>query len=148
MPVDAETPDSVRLAVRPHGVALARPLLRATLVAAVGAALVLFATRVVWPLGAVGAGLLAVAALLALRAVLAWDRTTLVVTEEELAVAYGVVRRRSAAVRLDGTPLEVDQSILGRLLGYGTLVAGELEVPYVPGARRLASRPSATAEGT
>jgi hypothetical protein len=27
--------------------------------------------------------------------------------------------------------VEVEQSFLGRLLGYGTLVAGELEVPYV-----------------
>jgi hypothetical protein len=30
-----------------------------------------------------------------------------------------------------------DQGIIGRLFGYGTLVAGDFEVPYVPDARRI-----------
>jgi hypothetical protein len=33
--------------------------------------------------------------------------------------------------------LELEQGVLGRILGYGTLVAGDVEVPYVPDARRL-----------
>jgi hypothetical protein len=33
--------------------------------------------------------------------------------------------------------LELDQGVIGRVLGYGTLVVGDLEVPYVPDARRL-----------
>ncbi|MDQ3859020.1 MAG: PH domain-containing protein [Actinomycetota bacterium] len=137
MPVEVERCNPVRLATRPHGVALARPLVRAAVAGAVGAALVVFATRLAWPLGAAGAVLLALAALIATRAVLAWERTTLVLTDRELVVLSGVIRRRSAAVRLAGTSLEVDQTVLGRLLGYGTLVAGDLEVPYVPGARWL-----------
>jgi hypothetical protein len=34
--------------------------------------------------------------------------------------------------------VEVDQTLSGRLLGYGTLVAGELEIPYVPRPREVA----------
>jgi hypothetical protein len=34
-------------------------------------------------------------------------------------------------------PVEVEQSLAGRLLGYGTLIAGDLEVPYVPDPRRV-----------
>jgi hypothetical protein len=33
--------------------------------------------------------------------------------------------------------LEFEQGIVGRMLGYGTLVAGDFEVPYVPDARRI-----------
>jgi hypothetical protein len=31
--------------------------------------------------------------------------------------------------------VEVDQSLLGRMLGYGTLSAGPLEITYVPQPR-------------
>jgi hypothetical protein len=31
--------------------------------------------------------------------------------------------------------VEVEQGLLGRFLGYGTLVAGNLEIPYVPRAQ-------------
>ncbi|MDQ3866683.1 MAG: PH domain-containing protein [Actinomycetota bacterium] len=140
MPVEVEPWEPVRLATRPHGIALTRPLVRTVVAGALGAALVVFATRLAWPLGAAGVVLLALGALNAIRAVLAWDRTTLLLTDRELVVLSGVVRRRSAAVRLAGTSLEVDQTMLGRLLDYGTLVAGDLEVPYVPGAGRLAKR--------
>ncbi len=79
-----------------------------------------------------GAGLLGAAAVLALAAVLRWDRTTLVLTSEKLFVVHGVLRRRAAAVRLSRVgAVEVEQSLLGRILGYGTLVAGNLEIPYV-----------------
>jgi uncharacterized membrane protein YdbT with pleckstrin-like domain len=47
-----------------------------------------------------------------------------------------VARRRAAAVRLSRVDaVEVEQSLLGRLFGYGTLVAGTLEIPYVPEPR-------------
>ena len=61
------------------------------------------------------------------------------VTTEKLFVVHGTVRRRAAAVRLARLgPVEVEQSLLGRLLGYGTVIAGELEIPYVPAPRELA----------
>jgi uncharacterized membrane protein YdbT with pleckstrin-like domain len=85
-----------------------------------------------------GAALLVLAAWLALRTVLAWERTSIVVGGDRLVVSYGVVRRHAATVRLDdGTPVEVEQTIPGRLLGYGTVIAGHLEVPHVPHARDL-----------
>jgi hypothetical protein len=33
----------------------------------------------------------------------------------------------------------MEQSVLGRMLGYGTVIAGELEIPYVPNPRRVCS---------
>jgi uncharacterized membrane protein YdbT with pleckstrin-like domain len=128
-----EPGELVRVESRPHGVALAGPLLHALLIAAAGAAFLLFAARVSWVLAVPGAVALVVGAFLAFRAVLWWDRTKLVLTTEKLFVVYGVVRRRAAAVHLGRVgPIEVEQSLLGRLLGYGTVVAGELEIPYVP----------------
>lgn len=118
--------------------ALAGPLARALALAALGAAIVVLGSRLAWPIAATGAVALAGAALAALRAVLSWDRTRLLVTRDQLVVVHGVLRRRIAAVEVDGVPIEIDESVLGRLLGYGTLVAGELEVPFVPDARRLA----------
>jgi hypothetical protein len=35
-------------------------------------------------------------------------------------------------VRLARGTLAVEEDVLGRALGYGTLIAGELEIPYVP----------------
>ena len=67
-----------------------------------------------------------------------WDRTRLVLTTEKLYVVYGVARRRAAAVRLSRVAaLEFEQGIAGRVFGYGTLVAGDFEVPYVPEAGRV-----------
>src|SRR6266545_3317901 len=37
---------------------------------------------------------------------------------------------------------EIEQSVLGRLLGYGTVVAGDLEITHVPEPRRLVERMS------
>jgi uncharacterized membrane protein YdbT with pleckstrin-like domain len=134
---DVEPGEQLRLDARPHGVALVQPLLRPLAVA--GAGLVLLAVgQEYWLAGVVGAGLLALAALLAFRAVLRWDRTRLLLTSEKLTVVYGVARRRSASVALAHAPaLEFEQGIIGRLFGYGTLVAGDFEVPYVPDARRI-----------
>jgi hypothetical protein len=133
-----EPGERVRLEARPHGAALVRPLARAVVIAGLGAGLVLYGMPVAWPLGVAGSLALAYGAFTALRAVLAWDRTILVVTSAKLLVLYGVVRRRSASAVLPaGGTVEVDQSLLGRLLGYGTVVAGDLEVPYVPDPARL-----------
>jgi hypothetical protein len=33
--------------------------------------------------------------------------------------------------------VELEQGLVGRLLGYGTVVAGELEIDYVPRVRRV-----------
>jgi membrane protein YdbS with pleckstrin-like domain len=124
--------EEVQLRARPHGIALALPLGRASLIAFAGAALVVLGPRASWLLAPAGAGLLGAAAVLALGAVLRWDRTTLVLTSEKLFVEYGVLRRRAAAVRLARVgAVEVEQSLLGRILGYGTIVAGNLEIPHV-----------------
>jgi hypothetical protein len=128
-----EPGERVQLEARPHGAALAVPLARALVIAAVGGVLVVLGSTISWVLGAVGAVQVAVGAGFALAAVLRWDRTRLVLTTDKLLVVYGVVRRRAAAVRLSRVgAIEVEQSFLGHLLGYGTLVAGELEIPYVP----------------
>jgi uncharacterized membrane protein YdbT with pleckstrin-like domain len=115
-----------------HGIALARPLLRASILALAGAACFLAPWAAV---GALGAALLAFAALIAVLGVARWDRTHLLVTGNALVVEHGFLRRRSASVSLTGTVFEIERPLLGRILGYGTVVAGELEINCVP--RRL-----------
>ena len=133
-----EPGEEVRLDARPHGVALVRPLFRPLLLAGLGAALVIVGTGLHWGLALAGAASLGLASLSALRAVWRWDRTRLVLTTEKLYVVYGVARRRAAAVRLSRVAaLEFEQGIAGRVFGYGTLVAGDFEVPYVPEAGRV-----------
>ena len=115
-----------------HGIALARPLSRALVLALAGGAC-FFAP---WTaLAALGAALLALAAVIAVAGVTRWDRTHLAVTKNAFVVEYGFVRRRSASVSLNGTVFEVERTVPGRLLGYATIIAGELEVDFVP--RRL-----------
>jgi uncharacterized membrane protein YdbT with pleckstrin-like domain len=133
-----EPGEEVRLDARPHGVALVRPLFRPLLLAVLGAVLVILGSGLHWGLALAGAAALALASLSSLRAVWKWDRTRLVLTTEKLYVVYGLARRRAAAVRLSRVPaLEFEQGIVGRVFGYGTLVAGDFEVPYVPEARRI-----------
>jgi uncharacterized membrane protein YdbT with pleckstrin-like domain len=129
------TPEErVCLEARRHGVVLAPALARALVLAAVGGVMLTQA----WVLLGPGALLVAVGALTLLRAVWRWERTRLVVTTEKLFVIKGSRRRRSTAVRLRTLQtLEVEQSLLGRLLGYGTIVAGPLEFDHVPRARRV-----------
>src|SRR4029453_6259232 len=68
-----------RRAGRPHGVALVQPLLRPLALGGLGAVL-LVVGQTYW-IGAVGGAiLLGLAALLAFRAVLRWDRTRLLLT--------------------------------------------------------------------
>jgi hypothetical protein len=111
--------------MRPHPIVLARPLVKALALAAVGVGLVLGD----WPLTPAGAAALALAAVVALRAVWRWERTHIVVTGGQLLVVYATLRRRTAAARAGA--IEIEQTALGRVLGYGTVVAGDLEVPFV-----------------
>jgi uncharacterized membrane protein YdbT with pleckstrin-like domain len=125
--------EEVRLDARPHGAALVRPLASPLALAGAGVTLLATAADLFWALGMLGAVALGLAAVLALRAVWRWDRTRLVLTTEKLYVVYGIARRRAAAVRLARVPaLEFQQGVLGRVLGYGTIVAGDFEVPFVP----------------
>jgi uncharacterized membrane protein YdbT with pleckstrin-like domain len=126
--------ERVCLEERRHAVVLAGPFLRALGLAAVGIGLM----AIGWPASIMGVALQALGAFVALRAVWNWERTRVVLTTEKLFVVHGTLRRHAAAVRLARVgALEIEQSLLGRLLGYGTIVAGDLEIEYVPGPRRV-----------
>lgn len=129
------TPEErIRLDERRHAVVLVGPFARALALSGLG----LVALWLGWPLSAAGAVLLALGALLAVRAVWRWERTHVVVTTEKLFVVHGTLRRRAAAVRLGRVgAVEIEQTLLGRLLGYGTVTAGELEISYVARPREL-----------
>jgi uncharacterized membrane protein YdbT with pleckstrin-like domain len=119
---------------RRHGVVLARPLAQAAGLAGSGAVLL----ALTWPLQVPGAVLVVLAAAVCLRAVWRWERTHLVVTTEKVCLVDGTLRRRAASVRLRAVEkLELEQSLPGRLLGYGTLVAGSLEIEHVPQPRSV-----------
>ena len=115
-----------------HGIVLMRPLSRALVLALAGAACFVAPWTA---LAAVGAALLALAAVIAVVGVTRWDRTHLVVTKTAFVVEYGLVSRKRASVSLNGTVFEIERTLPGRILGYATLIAGELEVDAVP--RRL-----------
>ena len=130
----AHADELIYLDARRHGVVLVKPLSRALAIALLGVT----AFALGWPLSLAGAVLLVVAAFFAITAVWKWDRTHVVLTTEKLFIVHGVVRRQAAAVHLArvGT-VEVEQSLLGRFLGYGTIVAGDLEIPGVHRPREL-----------
>jgi uncharacterized membrane protein YdbT with pleckstrin-like domain len=133
-----EPGEQVRLEARPHTVALLWPLAQSLLLAAIGAGFVLGSARAgVW-LAIIGAFFLGVAAVRALFDVWRWDRTHVVLTDEKLLVIHGLAQRHAAAVRLArvGT-IEMEQSLLGRMFGYGTIVAGTLEIPFVSDPRAV-----------
>lgn len=136
----------MQLHARPHGVALARPLARAAVGALLGAACIVLGGGLYWVFNVIGAAVLGLSALLAAATVLEWDRTEVLVSPDLLRVRWGVLRRRTAEVRLERDDVvEIEQRLLGRLLGYGTLVAGGIEVPYVPvrgGEDASAARPA------
>lgn len=119
---------------RRHAVVLAKPLVRSASLGIIG--LVVFALG--WPVMLLGPVLVTLGAVGSGLAVWRWERTRVVVTTEKLFVVHGTIRRRAAAVRLARVPaIEIEQTILGRLLGYGTLIAGDLEIAYVPQPRRV-----------
>ena len=123
-----DTPTPVLEAHR-HGVALARPLVRALTLALAGA-VCLWAP---WTAtAAIGAVLLALAAAVAVIAVMRWERTHLSVTGSAFVIEHGFLSRRTASISLNGTVFEVERTLLGRILGYGTVIAGELEIDCVP----------------
>ena len=127
--------ERIRLDARRHVIVLAAPFARALFLALCGAAAFLGG----WPISALGAALLATGALTATAAVWRWDRTHIVLTTEKLFIVHGFLRRRAAAVRLERVgAVEVEQTLFGRLLGYGTIVAGDLEISAVPEPGRLA----------
>jgi hypothetical protein len=119
---------------RRHAVVLAKPLARAAALGILGFAV--FALG--WPAMVAGPPLLGLGGLGGALSVWRWERTKVVVTRERLFVVHGTFRRRIASVRLARAPaIEVEQTLLGRVLGYGTLVAGELEIAYVPRPREV-----------
>jgi uncharacterized membrane protein YdbT with pleckstrin-like domain len=129
-----EPHEEVCFDVRRHGVALARPLAQAAVFAFTGA--ILLAQP--WPLPLPGAALVVLAALVCVNAVWRWERTHLVVTTDKLCLVDGTLRRRNSTVRLRAVEnLELEQTFPGRLLGYGTLVAGPLEIEHVPQPRSV-----------
>jgi uncharacterized membrane protein YdbT with pleckstrin-like domain len=119
---------------RRHPVVLTAPLLRAAALAVLG----IGCMAIGWPASILGVILQTLGAVVVLRAVWAWERTRVVLTTEKLFVVHGTLRRRAAAVRLSrlGT-VEIEQGLVGRILGYGTIVAGDLEITYVPEPRRI-----------
>jgi uncharacterized membrane protein YdbT with pleckstrin-like domain len=129
-----ELHERVYLDSRRHGIVLLPSLLRAFAVAAVGG----FLVSAPFPLPVAGAVLVACAAVLALRSVWRWEQTHVVLTDETLALVRGTFRRRTAAVRLERVgAVEVDQTLVGRLFGYGTVTAGPLAITYVPQPRNV-----------
>jgi uncharacterized membrane protein YdbT with pleckstrin-like domain len=118
---------------RRHVVVLAGPLLRAAGLAVVGTGCM----AIGWPASIAGVILQTLGAAIAVRAVWSWERTRVVLTTEKLFVVHGTLRRRAAAIRLSRVAVEIEQGIVGRLLGYGTIVAGDLEITYVPEPRRV-----------
>jgi hypothetical protein len=126
--------ERVLLETRRHGIVLARPLLWVLVLVLVGAEALLLG----WPTSAVAPFLLVAAAAVHVRAVTRWERTRLVVTSEKVFVVHGLLRRRAAAVKLRSIDaIQLDQTLAGRVLGYGTLVVGPLEVTHVSKPRRV-----------
>jgi uncharacterized membrane protein YdbT with pleckstrin-like domain len=126
--------EEVCLEARRHGIVLVRPLVWALVLAGVGGVLLTLPGY----LSVAGAGVVAVGAVVALRAVWKWERTRMVVTNEKVFVVDGTLRRRARAVRLAAVEaVELEQSLTGRLLGYGTVVVGSLALDHVPRPRRF-----------
>jgi uncharacterized membrane protein YdbT with pleckstrin-like domain len=125
--VDAAA-ERVCLDARRHGIVLARPLGQAVGLAVVGGILL----TQFWALALLGAFSIAAGAAIALRAVWRWEWTRFVITTERVYLAQGSLHRRAKAVRLRTVDaVELEQSTAGRLLGYGTVVVGPLEVEHV-----------------
>ncbi|MFL5917524.1 MAG: PH domain-containing protein [Gaiellaceae bacterium] len=132
--MDTSTWERVCLDQRRHAIVLAGAFARALGLAAVGIGLM----AIGWPVSVGGVALQVVAAVIALRAVWDWEQTRVVLTTDKLFVVHGTLRKRAAAVRLARIgAVEIEQGLLGRLLGYGTIIAGDLEIEYVPEPRHV-----------
>ena len=127
--------EEIYLDARLHGAVLARPIFRSTMLVLLGIAAMLVPYSAA---AGVGAVLIAAGAFFTLRAVWQWERTRIVVTTEKLYVINGTLRRRTKTVKLRAVDaVELDQSLLGQLLGYGTLVVGPLTVGHVAGPKEV-----------
>ena len=124
-----ESYEEVCLEARRHGIVLARPLFWAVVLSGVGG-VVSTAPR---PYSLAGAALIALGVLIALRAVWKWERTRVVVTTDKVLLVGGTLRRRAHSVRLAGLEaIELEQTLIGQLLGYGTVVVGPMALDHVP----------------
>ena len=124
-----ESDEEVCLEARRHGIVLARPLFWAVVLSGVGG-VVSTAPR---PYSLAGAALIALGVLIALRAVWKWERTRVVVTTDKVLLVGGTLRRRAHSVRLAGLEaIELEQTLIGQLLGYGTVVVGPMALDHVP----------------
>jgi uncharacterized membrane protein YdbT with pleckstrin-like domain len=131
--VDTVT-EQVCLDARRHGIVLARPLAQAVSLGILGGILL----TQFWALALLGALAIAVGALSALRAVWRWEWTRFVITTERVYLAQGSLHRRAKAVRLRAIDaIELEQNAAGRLLGYGTVMVGPLEIEHVPEPRQV-----------
>jgi uncharacterized membrane protein YdbT with pleckstrin-like domain len=121
--------EEVYLDARLHGAVLARPIARSSVLVLLGFASMLVPFP---PAAVVGALLIAAGAFFMLRAVWQWERTHLVVTTDKVYLLNGTLHRRAKAVRLQAVQaVEIDQSLAGQLLGYGTVVVGPLKVGHI-----------------
>jgi uncharacterized membrane protein YdbT with pleckstrin-like domain len=126
--------EEVCLEARRHGIVLTAPLVWAIVIAGAGGVL----TTARWPFSVAGAILVGLSAFVALRAVWRWERTKVVVTTDKVFVVNGTWRRRARAVRLAAVEaVELEQTLAGQLLGYGTVVVGPLSIDHVPKPKNL-----------
>ncbi|HEX7256255.1 MAG TPA: PH domain-containing protein [Gaiellaceae bacterium] len=121
--------EEVCLEARRHGVVLARPLFWSIVLSGIGG----IGSTLPWPFSVAGVGVVCLGALVALRAVWKWERTRVVVTTEKVFVVGGTWRRRARSVRLAAVEaVELEQTLAGQLLGYGTVIVGPLALDHVP----------------
>jgi uncharacterized membrane protein YdbT with pleckstrin-like domain len=121
--------EEVCLEARRHGIVLVRPLLWAVVLSGIGGVV----STAPSPFSVAGAALIALGALIALRAVWKWERTRVVVTTDKVLVVAGTWRRRARSVRLAGLEaVELEQTLAGQLFGYGTIVVGPMALDHVP----------------
>lgn len=130
----ANADEQIFLEARRHGIVLARPLAAAIVLAGLGGVL----STLRWPVSVTGSVIVALAAVIAVRAVWKWERTRVVVTTEKVFVVNGTWRRHARAVRLAAVEaVELEQTLPGQLLGYGTVVVGPLAIDHVPRPKQL-----------
>ena len=121
--------EEVCLEARRHGIVLARPLFWAVVLSGIGGVV----STAPPPFSVAGGVVIGVAALVALRAVWKWERTRVVVTTDKVLVVGGTWRRRAHSVRLAGLEaIELEQTLIGQLFGYGTVVVGPMALDHVP----------------
>lgn len=126
--------EEVCLEARRHGIVLAWPLFWAIVLGGLGGV----GTTLPRPASLVGAAVVALGTFIAVRAVWKWERTRVVVTTDKVFVLAGTWRRRAQAVRLAAVEaVELEQTLAGQLLGYGTVVVGPLALDHLPKPKRV-----------